>query len=86
MAKNSTKVQLGFGAMRLPQTDENDPSTIDMVEFTEMVDYYMKQGFNYFDTSYAYHGEKSENAEKEFSSTIKNAKKFGMELTIGWLR
>ena len=26
------------------------------------------------------------NAEKEFNSTIKNAKKFGMELTIGWMK
>ncbi len=56
---------LGFGAMRLPQTDANDPTTIDMDEFTKMVDYYMEQGFNYFDTSYAYHDEKSENALKK---------------------
>ena len=57
--------KLGFGAMRLPLTNENDPSSIDMSEFTQMVDYYLSQGFNYFDTSYAYHGEKSENALKE---------------------
>ena len=57
-------VILGFGAMRLPQIDSNNPATIDMEEFTQMVDYYMDQGFNYFDTSYAYHGEKSENALK----------------------
>ena len=56
---------LGFGAMRLPQTDANDPTTIDMEEFTKMVDYYMDQGFDYFDTSYAYHDEKSENALKK---------------------
>lgn len=62
---NNNKVQLGFGAMRLPQTNENDPTSIDMDEFTKMVDYYMEQGFNYFDTSYAYHNEKSENAIKE---------------------
>ena len=58
-------VILGFGAMRLPQIDENDPASIEMEEFKQMVDYYMKQGFNYFDTSYAYHNEKSENALKE---------------------
>ena len=56
---------LGFGAMRLPQTDANDPTTIDMKEFKNMIDYYMEQGFDYFDTSYAYHNEKSENALKE---------------------
>ncbi|WP_323736798.1 aldo/keto reductase [Methanosphaera sp. ISO3-F5] len=64
MAKNR-KTQLGFGAMRLPQTDKNNPTTINMDEFTQMIDYYMNQGFNYFDTSYAYHNEKSENAIKE---------------------
>ena len=51
--------------MRLPQTDKNNPASIDMTEFTKMVDYYIKQGYNYFDTSYAYHDEKSENAIKE---------------------
>lgn len=57
-----THATLGFGAMRLPLTDENDFSTINMEEFTQMVDYFMEQGFNYFDTSYAYHNEKSEEA------------------------
>ena len=60
-----TDTILGFGAMRLPQTDANNPSTIDMEEFTRMVDYYMEQGFDYFDTSYAYHDENSENALKK---------------------
>ncbi|MBR0270711.1 MAG: aldo/keto reductase [Methanobrevibacter sp.] len=58
-------VILGFGAMRLPQTDENNPASIDMEEFTKMVDYYMDQGFDYFDTSYAYHAEMSEDALKK---------------------
>lgn len=60
-----TQATLGFGAMRLPQKDENDPSSIDMEEFTRMVDYFMEQGFNYFDTSYAYHAETSEAALKK---------------------
>lgn len=55
-------VTLGFGAMRLPQKDADDPASIDMEEFSEMIDYYMNEGFDYFDTSYAYHGEKSEDA------------------------
>lgn len=60
-----TDTILGFGAMRLPQTDANNPATIEMEEFTQMVDYYMEQGFDYFDTSYAYHGETSEDALKK---------------------
>ena len=60
-----TDTILGFGAMRLPQTDANNPATIEMEEFKQMVDYYMEQGFDYFDTSYAYHGETSENALKK---------------------
>lgn len=58
-------VILGFGAMRLPQIDANNPATIEMEEFTQMVDYYMEQGFDYFDTSYAYHNETSEDALKK---------------------
>ena len=58
-------VILGFGAMRLPQTDANNPASIEMEEFRQMVDYYMEQGFDYFDTSYAYHAETSENALKK---------------------
>ena len=62
---NMKDTTLGFGAMRLPQKDASDPTSIDMEEFKKMIDYYMEQGFNYFDTSYAYHDEKSENALKE---------------------
>lgn len=54
------KSKFGFGCMRLPQNDENDPTKIDQELFNEMVDIYMENGFNYFDTSYAYHGGMSE--------------------------
>lgn len=54
------KSKFGFGCMRLPQTDTNDPTTVDQELFNKMVDVYMKRGFNYFDTSYAYHGGISE--------------------------
>lgn len=56
------KSKFGFGCMRLPQTDKNNPEMIDQELFNEMVDIYMKKGFNYFDTSYAYHNGMSENA------------------------
>ena len=54
------KTKFGFGCMRLPTTDENNPSSINQELFNEMVDIYMEKGFNYFDTSYAYHNGASE--------------------------
>ena len=46
--------------MRLPQTDKNNPEAIDQECFNKMVDTYMEKGFNYFDTSFAYHNGQSE--------------------------
>ena len=54
------KSKFGFGCMRLPKTDENDPAKVDQELFIRMVDIYMEKGFNYFDTSYAYHNGASE--------------------------
>ncbi|WP_407424875.1 aldo/keto reductase [Methanobrevibacter sp.] len=56
------KSKFGFGCMRLPLTDENNPTSVDQELFNQMVDKYMEKGFNYFDTSYAYHGGVSEAA------------------------
>ena len=50
---------LGFGAMRLPLGPDG---AIDQAELDRMVDAAMAAGVNYFDTAYAYHGGKSENA------------------------
>ncbi len=50
---------LGLGAMRLP-TVGGDDSRIDEEAVMEMVDYAMKQGVNYYDTAWGYHGENSE--------------------------
>ena len=47
---------LGFGAMRLPQKD----GAIDENMVSEMIAYAMKNGVNYFDTAYPYHGGMSE--------------------------
>ena len=58
------KGKLGFGLMRLPQKSE-DPADIDMEKVKEMVDLYLEAGFDYFDTSYAYHNGESEAAVKE---------------------
>lgn len=56
----SEEVTLGFGAMRLPITNEYDPESIDVEEFKRMVDYCIDNGFNYFDTSFAYKDNESE--------------------------
>lgn len=50
---------LALGAMRLPTVDGND-SVIDEEKTAEMVDYAMKQGINYYDTAWGYHGGNSE--------------------------
>ncbi len=52
--------KLGFGFLRLPLIDENDPAAIDYEKTKEMVDFYLSQGFCYFDTAYNYHKEYSE--------------------------
>jgi len=61
IAKNVPK--LGFGLMRLPTNGADDDINIDRTK--EMVDYYMDNGMNYFDTAWFYHGGKSEGAFKE---------------------
>lgn len=48
--------KLGFGCMRLPMNG----SKVDYDEFNKMIDYYMEQGFNYFDTAHGYLGGESE--------------------------
>lgn len=49
--------KLGFGFLRLPQTDHGE---IDLETTKEMVDLFLKNGFRYFDTAYTYLGGKSE--------------------------
>ena len=50
---------LGFGAMRLPVVGGDD-SRIDEAATLRMVDTAMKNGINYYDTAWGYHGENSE--------------------------
>ena len=56
---------LGFGCMRLPMKD----GEVDKDEFNKMIDYYMEQGFNYFDTAHGYLGGKSETAIRDCLSS-----------------
>ena len=51
---------MGFGCMRLPLLDKNDPKSIDMLQFEQMVDAFMEAGNTYFDTAFVYHEGESE--------------------------
>lgn len=57
--------KLGFGCMRLPLTDPNDQTSIDLDQFKAMVDTFMEAGGTYFDTAYVYHEGTSEVAVRE---------------------
>ncbi len=65
MAELKPGKKLGFGAMRLPLLNPDDPASIDVKTFSGMIDRYLEQGFNYIDTAYPYHKEHSEEAVAE---------------------
>lgn len=54
------KTFFGFGCMRLPMNG----SEVDIEQFKEMTDYFLDNGFNYFDTAHGYIDGKSEKAIK----------------------
>lgn len=56
------KKNFGFGCMRLDLLDNGE---VDFDNFKAMIDYYLEQGFNYFDTAHGYINYKSEGAIKE---------------------
>ena len=60
-----TQKKLGFGMMRLPILDPNDPKSLDYERIQQMVDEYMAKGFNYFDTAWMYHNGVSESIVKK---------------------
>lgn len=63
--ESSTK-KLGFGLMRLPETTKSSEfGNIDIDTTKKMVDYFIDQGFTYFDTAWMYCGFKSEDAVGE---------------------
>ncbi len=57
--------KLGFGTMRLPLLNPEDPASIDFDCTAKMMDSFLAQGFTYFDTAYPYHQLRSETAVKE---------------------
>ncbi|MDD2647703.1 MAG: aldo/keto reductase [Eubacteriales bacterium] len=55
------KKNFGFGCMRLPMKN----GKVDAAEFSAMVDAFLENGFNYFDTAHGYIGGMSETALRE---------------------
>lgn len=58
---DKVKKNFGFGCMRLPMNGEE----VDLEQTKKMVDIFIEQGFNYFDTAHGYIQGKSEKALKE---------------------
>ena len=61
MKFEGVKKNFGFGCMRLPMAG----SKVEYGEFCEMVDYFLANGFNYFDTAHGYLGGASETAIRD---------------------
>ena len=59
MVTELSQKKLGFGTMRLP-LNGSKTTDIDKKQVCEMIDYFLSQGFNYFDTAYPYHEGESE--------------------------
>ena len=57
--------KFGFGFMRLPMKD----GAVDTDQVKEMVDYFIDNGFTYFDTAHGYHNGMSETSLKECLTT-----------------
>lgn len=64
MEVNMTK-KLGFGFMRLPQLNADDPRSVDIDQVCKMVDTFLERGFTYCDTAYMYHKFSSEKFVKQ---------------------
>lgn len=58
---NEVKKNFGFGCMRLPMKDDK----VDYAEFNKMIDAFIANGFNYFDTAHGYLQGKSETALRD---------------------
>ena len=65
MSVIESKKRLGFGLMRLPLLNPDNPANIDVEQVKQMVDTFLERGFTYFDTAWMYHSFQSENVVKE---------------------
>lgn len=61
MTFENVNKNFGFGCMRLPMIEKE----VDHEHFCKMVDKFIEEGFNYFDTAHGYIGGKSETAIRE---------------------
>ncbi len=52
--------KLGFGCMRFPLLNPEDPTSVDLEQVKAMVDRFLERGFTYFDTAWFYHKGTSE--------------------------
>ena len=57
--------KLGFGLMRLPLLDQTKADDVDWEQANQMVDYFMENGFTYFDTGLMYMGGTCEDVAKK---------------------
>ena len=57
--------KFGFGLMRLPLTNRDDQTSINIEHVTKMADKFLDAGFTYFDTAACYHNGASETAFRE---------------------
>ena len=64
----------GFGCMRLPMNGEN----VDYAEFNKMIDAFIENGFNYFDTAHGYLNGKSETAIRDCLAARYPREKFSL--------
>ena len=59
------KVGFGFGCMRLPVLQADQPDSFDYEKIEQLFDAFLKKGFTYFDTAYTYHGYHAEEAVRK---------------------
>lgn len=68
----------GFGCMRLPLLDKNDPTSIDFELTEKMFDEYLSRGYTYFDTAYVYHSKFGEIAVRK--ALVERHERSGFEI------
>lgn len=68
--------KLGFGCMRLPLLNSEEPGDIDGEQVKKMADLFFERGFSYVDTAYPYHEGASELAVGECISARFDRKSF----------
>lgn len=59
------KVDFGFGCMRLPVLQKDQPDSFDYEKIERLFDAFLSKGFPYFDTAYTYHGYHAEEAVRK---------------------